>query len=65
MHGDLRFSALPPPCLTSSPCLCHVVSLPSGGDELRVWDQGIGDVCMSVNRLLDEITRKYPHYDTL
>lgn len=34
-----------------------------GGDELNVWDQGIGDVCMVVNRLTDEIIRKYPQYD--
>lgn len=34
-----------------------------GGDELNVWDQGIGDVCMVVNKLTDEIIRKYPQYD--
>ena len=30
-----------------------------------MWDEGIGDVCMSVNKLLDQITTKYPKYDVI
>lgn len=37
----------------------------AGGDELNVWDAGIGDLCMSVNSLLEQITAKYPAYDVI
>jgi len=32
----------------------------SGGDELGVWDEGIGAVCLAINRVLDEINRVHP-----
>jgi len=35
----------------------------SGGDELESWDVGIGDVCQTLNKIVDDITKKYPQYD--
>jgi len=32
----------------------------SGGDEVGAWDEGIGAVCLAVNKLLDEIQRAHP-----
>ena len=37
-----------------------LIEFHSGGDELDSWDEGIGSVCMAVNKVLDEINRKYP-----
>lgn len=37
-----------------------LIEFHSGGDELDSWDEGIGSVCLAVNKVLDEINRKYP-----
>jgi len=32
----------------------------SGGDDMHAFDEGIGAVCLAVNKLLDEIQRAHP-----
>jgi hypothetical protein len=36
-----------------------LIEFQAGGDELGAWDEGIGSVCLAVNKLLDEINRKH------
>lgn len=37
-----------------------LIEFQSGGDELNVWDDGITQTCLTVNKVLDEIRAKHP-----
>lgn len=34
----------------------------SGTDSLNIWDQQIQDLCLTVNHVVDDISKKYPKY---
>jgi COP9 signalosome complex subunit 4 len=60
VRARARLLAWAGPSLILSVC-CSLCSLcQSGGEELASWDEGIGAVCLSVNKILDTISRAHP-----